>query len=74
MRTAISVNDGTVSSMTLLRRLGDHSRKNRLYRAFRELGWNKAEGIKELFEEKVKCGVLRAGGPVSRADRDLNRP
>ncbi len=24
--------------MTLLRRLGNHSRKNRLYRAFRELG------------------------------------
>jgi TnpA family transposase len=24
--------------VTLLRRLGDHSRKNRLYRAFRELG------------------------------------
>jgi TnpA family transposase len=27
-----------VSSVTLLRRLGVHSRKNRLYRAFRELG------------------------------------
>jgi TnpA family transposase len=27
-----------VSSVTLLRRLGNHSHKNRLYRAFRELG------------------------------------
>ena len=27
-----------MSSVTLLRRLGNHSRKNRLYRAFRELG------------------------------------
>jgi TnpA family transposase len=27
-----------VSSVTLLRRLGNHSHKNRLYRAFREMG------------------------------------
>jgi TnpA family transposase len=38
LRTAISIREGQVSSVTLLRRLGNHSRKNRLYRAFRELG------------------------------------
>lgn len=38
LRTAISIRGGRVSSVTLLRRLGVHSRKNRLYRAFRELG------------------------------------
>jgi TnpA family transposase len=36
--TAISVREGRLSSVTLLRRLGNHSRKNRLYRALRELG------------------------------------
>ncbi len=36
--TAISIREGRLSSVTLLRRLGNHSRKNRLYRAFRELG------------------------------------
>jgi TnpA family transposase len=38
LRTAISIREGRVSSVTLMRRLGNHSRKNRLYRAFRELG------------------------------------
>ncbi|WP_328591774.1 transposase [Candidatus Frankia alpina] len=38
MRTAISIREGALSSVTLLRRLGHDSRKNRLYRAFRELG------------------------------------
>ncbi|MDR7304480.1 Tn3 family transposase [Haloactinomyces albus] len=38
LRTAISIRESRVSSVTLLRRLGNHSRKNRLYRAFRELG------------------------------------
>jgi len=36
--TAISIREGRLSSVTLLRRLGNHSRKNRLYRVFRELG------------------------------------
>ncbi|MFI7538534.1 Tn3 family transposase [Streptosporangium sp. NPDC049376] len=36
--TAISIRQNRISSVTLLRRLGNHSRKNRLYRAFRELG------------------------------------
>ena len=35
LRTAISIREGRVSSVTLLRRLGNHSHKNRLYRAFR---------------------------------------
>ncbi|WP_406276572.1 Tn3 family transposase [Nocardia sp. NBC_00881] len=38
LRTSISIREGRVSSVTLLRRLGNHSHKNRLYRAFRELG------------------------------------
>ncbi|WP_205327077.1 Tn3 family transposase [Glycomyces sp. YM15] len=38
LRTAISIREGRLSSVTLLRRLGVNSRKNRLYRAFRELG------------------------------------
>ncbi|MEU8151642.1 Tn3 family transposase [Nonomuraea sp. NPDC048901] len=38
LRTAISIRQNRISSVTLLRRLGNHSRKNRLYRAFRELG------------------------------------
>jgi TnpA family transposase len=38
LRTGISIREGRVSSVTLLRRLGNHSHKNRLYRAFRELG------------------------------------
>jgi TnpA family transposase len=38
MRTAISVSEGRISSVTLLRRLRHDSHKNRLYRAFRELG------------------------------------
>jgi hypothetical protein len=38
LRTAISIRENRISPVTLLRRLGNHSRKNRLYRAFRELG------------------------------------
>ncbi len=38
LRTAISIRENRMSSVTLLRRLGNHSRKNRLDRAFRELG------------------------------------
>ena len=38
MRTVISIREGALSSVTLLRRLGNDSRKNRLYRAFREVG------------------------------------
>jgi TnpA family transposase len=38
LRTVISIRQNRISSVTPLRRLGNHSRKNRLYRAFRELG------------------------------------
>ncbi|MFF3404484.1 Tn3 family transposase [Streptomyces sp. NPDC002659] len=38
MQAALSVKEGTVSSVTLLRRLGDHSRKNSIHGACRELG------------------------------------
>jgi TnpA family transposase len=38
MRVVLSIRAGKISSVALLRRLGHDSRKNKLYRAFRELG------------------------------------
>ena len=38
IRVAISIKRGKITASTVLRRLGTHSRKNRLYFAFRELG------------------------------------
>ena len=38
MQVVLSIYTGFISSATLLRKLGNYSRKNRLYRAFRELG------------------------------------
>ena len=38
LRAGISIREGRLSSVTLLRRLGNHSRRNRLYKALRELG------------------------------------
>jgi hypothetical protein len=38
MRVALSVRAGRISSVTLLRRLGNESKKNRIYRALREVG------------------------------------
>ncbi len=38
IQVALSIRAGKVSSPTLLRKLGNYSRKNRLYQAFRELG------------------------------------
>ena len=38
LQVGLSIKAGTVSSSLLLRRLGTHSRRNRLYQAFRELG------------------------------------
>ena len=38
MRVVLSLRAGRISSVALLRRLGHDSRKNKLYRAFRELG------------------------------------
>jgi TnpA family transposase len=35
---AISIREGRLNSVTLLRRLGSHSRKNEIYKAFREVG------------------------------------
>lgn len=37
-RVVLSIQSGKISSDILLRKLGNYSRKNRLYRAFRELG------------------------------------
>lgn len=39
MRVAISIKLGKISPSTILRRLGTYSRKNKLYFAFRELGY-----------------------------------
>ncbi|MDL4813167.1 Tn3 family transposase [Actinomadura opuntiae] len=38
MRVAISIREGRLNSVTLLRRLGSGSRRNEIYRAFREVG------------------------------------
>jgi TnpA family transposase len=38
MRVAISIKQGRLNSVTLLRRLGSHSRRNEIYKAFREVG------------------------------------
>lgn len=38
MRVVISIREGKLSSVTLLRRLRHDSKKNKIYRAFRELG------------------------------------
>jgi TnpA family transposase len=38
MRVAISIREGKVSSMTLMRRLSSNSRRNHIYQAFREVG------------------------------------
>jgi TnpA family transposase len=38
MQVVLSIQAGKISSPMLLRKLGNYSRKNRLYRAFRELG------------------------------------
>ena len=38
MRVVLSIESGKISSDILLRKLGNYSRKNKLYQAFRELG------------------------------------
>lgn len=38
LRVVLSIKTGKISSATLLRKLGNYSRKNRLYQAFQELG------------------------------------
>ena len=38
MQVALSIREGKLSSVLLLRRLGTNSRKNNIYKAFRELG------------------------------------
>ena len=38
MRVAISISEGRLSSATLMRRLRSNSRKNRIYKVFREVG------------------------------------
>jgi TnpA family transposase len=38
MQVAISISDGRLSSATLMRRLRSNSRKNRIYKVFREVG------------------------------------
>jgi len=38
MQVVLSIHEGKISSSVLLRKLGNYSRKNRLYQAFQELG------------------------------------
>jgi TnpA family transposase len=38
MQVVLSIREGRLSSTLLLRRLGTESRKNNIYKAFRELG------------------------------------
>lgn len=38
LRVVLLIQTGKISSSTLLRKLGNYSRKNRLYQAFQELG------------------------------------
>jgi TnpA family transposase len=38
MRVVLSVQEGRISSATLLRRLSTYSRRNNIYQAFREIG------------------------------------
>lgn len=38
MRVVLSIREGKLSSVALLRRLGNESRRNRIYQAYRELG------------------------------------
>ena len=38
MQVAISISEGRLSSVTLMRRLRSNSRKNRIYKVFREVG------------------------------------
>lgn len=38
MQVVLSIKEGKISSAVLLRRLGNYSKKNKLYQAFRELG------------------------------------
>src|SRR5262249_61967642 len=38
MQVAISISEGRLSSATLMRRLRSNSRKNRIYKVFREVG------------------------------------
>ena len=39
LRVALSIKDGRITPSTLLRKLDTYSKKNRLYQAFRELGY-----------------------------------
>jgi TnpA family transposase len=38
LRVVLSIQAGRITASTILRKLGNYSRKNRLYQAFRELG------------------------------------
>ncbi|GGV58134.1 hypothetical protein GCM10010245_91300 [Streptomyces spectabilis] len=65
MRVALSVKEGRVSSVTLLRRLNNRSRKNETYEVFGEVG------------RAVRASVLRqmaAEGPVPRGPRGHQPP
>ena len=56
MQVVLSIYTGKISSAAILRKLGNYSRKNRLYKAFRELG----RVIRTIFLlEYISDGKLR---------------
>jgi TnpA family transposase len=56
MQVVLSIYTGKISSVAILRKLGNYSRKNRLYKAFRELG----RVIRTIFLlEYISDGKLR---------------
>lgn len=60
MRVVLSIRAGWISSAALLRRLGNESRRNSIYRAFRELG--RAVGtivLRYLSEPELREGITR---------------
>ncbi len=61
MRVVLSIRAGRISSAALLRRLGNESRRNRIYRAFRELGRavRTIVLLRYLSEPELREGITR---------------
>jgi TnpA family transposase len=62
MKVAISIQQGKVSSVTLLRRLSSNSRKNQIYKAFREVGrvMRTVALLRFLGDSALRVGVTAA--------------
>ena len=53
MRVVLSVQEGKISSATLLRRLSTYSRRNNIYQAFREIGLGFPSQRGEILTKKI---------------------